>query len=135
MKQRLVLYTQCMYDDSACVRPLFTVRRRSTNQITHKFPALQDIPPVYDLYAVSNHYGGLGGGHYTAFGQGVDSKWYCFDDSHVSPATPEQVSRQSWIPTGALGAQPCCKLVGVPAALSLVMPFAPRFSLDFSTYR
>lgn len=23
-------------------------------------------PPVYDLYAISNHMGGLGGGHYTA---------------------------------------------------------------------
>ena len=22
---------------------------------------------IYDLYAVSNHFGGLGGGHYTAF--------------------------------------------------------------------
>ena len=22
---------------------------------------------MYDLYAVSNHFGGLGGGHYTAF--------------------------------------------------------------------
>lgn len=22
---------------------------------------------VYELYAISNHYGGLGGGHYTAF--------------------------------------------------------------------
>lgn len=22
---------------------------------------------VYDLYAISNHYGGLGGGHYTAY--------------------------------------------------------------------
>jgi len=23
--------------------------------------------PVYELYAISNHYGGLGGGHYTAY--------------------------------------------------------------------
>ena len=22
---------------------------------------------IYDLYAVSNHFGGMGGGHYTAF--------------------------------------------------------------------
>jgi Ubiquitin carboxyl-terminal hydrolase len=27
----------------------------------------QEVAPVYDLYAVSNHFGGLGGGHYTAF--------------------------------------------------------------------
>lgn len=24
------------------------------------------LPPIYDLYAVSNHIGGMGGGHYTA---------------------------------------------------------------------
>lgn len=24
---------------------------------------------IYDLYAVSNHYGGTGGGHYTAYGK------------------------------------------------------------------
>lgn len=40
---------------------------------------------VYDLYAVSNHYGGMGGGHYTAFARHEgEKKWLCFDDSHVS---------------------------------------------------
>ncbi|KAJ9116461.1 hypothetical protein QFC22_004903 [Naganishia vaughanmartiniae] len=44
-------------------------------------------PLVYDLYAVDNHYGGLGGGHYTATCKNMqDGKWYKFDDSHVSPA-------------------------------------------------
>lgn len=28
---------------------------------------IEDKKVVYDLYAVSNHFGGLGGGHYTAF--------------------------------------------------------------------
>ena len=33
--------------------------------------------PVYDLFAVDNHYGGLGGGHYTAFAQNFyDKNWY-----------------------------------------------------------
>ena len=33
--------------------------------------------PIYDLFAVDNHYGGLGGGHYTAFAQNFyDKSWY-----------------------------------------------------------
>ena len=39
----------------------------------------------FELYGVSNHYGGLGGGHYTAYAKQKDSgKWYYFDDSSVS---------------------------------------------------
>jgi len=35
---------------------------------------------VYDLFAVDNHYGGLGGGHYTAFGKNFfDGNWYDFN--------------------------------------------------------
>ena len=44
---------------------------------------------VYDLYAVSEHSGGLGGGHYTATtlddNTGV---WYHYNDSVVSKADP-----------------------------------------------
>lgn len=48
--------------------------------------------PVYDLYAVSNHFGGMGGGHYTAFCQMPDSKkWYDFDDSSVTEVDPKDV--------------------------------------------
>eukprot|EP00828_Plagiopyla_frontata_P016653 TRINITY_DN2181_c0_g1_i6.p1 TRINITY_DN2181_c0_g1~~TRINITY_DN2181_c0_g1_i6.p1 ORF type:complete len:478 (+),score=115.13 TRINITY_DN2181_c0_g1_i6:215-1648(+) len=40
---------------------------------------------LYDLTAVSNHYGNLGFGHYTAYCQNpVDLKWYEFDDRTVS---------------------------------------------------
>eukprot|EP01113_Clastostelium_recurvatum_P020256 TRINITY_DN2405_c0_g1_i1.p1 TRINITY_DN2405_c0_g1~~TRINITY_DN2405_c0_g1_i1.p1 ORF type:complete len:908 (-),score=273.83 TRINITY_DN2405_c0_g1_i1:67-2790(-) len=39
-------------------------------------------PPIYDLFAVSNHSGGLGGGHYTAVAKNsIDSEWYSFNDS------------------------------------------------------
>uniref|UniRef100_A0A672QAQ2 Ubiquitin carboxyl-terminal hydrolase n=1 Tax=Sinocyclocheilus grahami TaxID=75366 RepID=A0A672QAQ2_SINGR len=49
-------------------------------------------PYVYDLIAVSNHYGGMGGGHYTGYGKNkVDGKWYYFDDSSVSSATEDQI--------------------------------------------
>ncbi|XP_052211604.1 ubiquitin carboxyl-terminal hydrolase 9-like [Diospyros lotus] len=47
---------------------------------------------VYELYAVSNHYGGLGGGHYSAFAKLIDeNRWYHFDDAHVSPITEGDV--------------------------------------------
>ncbi|KAJ8382764.1 hypothetical protein SKAU_G00035420 [Synaphobranchus kaupii] len=49
-------------------------------------------PCTYDLIAVSNHYGGLGGGHYTAFAKNKDNdKWYYFDDSSVSSANGDQI--------------------------------------------
>lgn len=32
-----------------------------------EFNITESNKPIYDLYAVSNHYGGLGGGHYTAY--------------------------------------------------------------------
>lgn len=49
-------------------------------------------PCRYDLIAVSNHYGGMGGGHYTAYAQNKDDqKWYNFDDSSVSPTSEDQI--------------------------------------------
>ncbi|VYS62217.1 unnamed protein product [Arabidopsis thaliana] len=47
---------------------------------------------LYELYAVSNHYGGLGGGHYTAYAKLIDdNKWYHFDDSHVSSVNESEI--------------------------------------------
>jgi len=43
-----------------------------------------DEKPIYDCYAVSNHYGGLGGGHYTAYAMGDDGVWCHYDDSRVT---------------------------------------------------
>ena len=43
------------------------------------------ITPIYDLYAVSNHYGSLNGGHYTATCKNSeDENWYGFNDGSVS---------------------------------------------------
>ncbi|MFS8019362.1 putative ubiquitinyl hydrolase 1 [Helianthus anomalus] len=39
----------------------------------------------YMLYAISNHYGSMGGGHYTAFIRHDGDRWYDFDDNYVSP--------------------------------------------------
>jgi len=71
--------------------------RERLNQVVH-FPLKDfdisefvcgpcDYPLKYDLYAISNHYGNLGGGHYTAFcrDRSHSDNWFCFDDSSVSP--------------------------------------------------
>lgn len=44
----------------------------------------------YELYAVSQHYGSTGGGHYTAVGK-KNEKWYDFNDSSVSPTSENNV--------------------------------------------
>eukprot|EP00949_MAST-11_sp_MAST-11-sp1_P000197 g197.t1 len=49
---------------------------------------------IYDLYAVSNQYGRMGFGHYTAFARELDSdvnNWYNFDDSRVTPMKEDDV--------------------------------------------
>jgi hypothetical protein len=45
---------------------------------------------VYELYAVSQHYGSTGGGHYTAICKNYN-KWYDFNDSSVSPSSENNV--------------------------------------------
>jgi len=47
-------------------------------------------PPIYDLYAVTNHYGSAFGGHYTAFCKNPDSgEWYLYDDKKVKKVKEE----------------------------------------------
>ncbi|KAJ8494133.1 hypothetical protein OPV22_015854 [Ensete ventricosum] len=47
---------------------------------------------VYRLYAVSNHYGNMGGGHYTAYIYHEGERcWYDFDDQHVLPISEDIV--------------------------------------------
>jgi len=59
-------------------------------------PYEADKPPVYDLYAVSNHYGSMGGGHYTAYALNkFTNKWYKFDDSYVTEIEENQVVTSS----------------------------------------
>jgi len=43
-----------------------------------------DVSLLYDLYAVSNHYGSLAFGHYTAYCKNaLTGLWYDFNDSSV----------------------------------------------------
>lgn len=47
---------------------------------------------IYDLFAVSNHSGGLGGGHYTAVAYNSEAKqWMNYDDSYVSTARLDSI--------------------------------------------
>ncbi|KAF3915572.1 hypothetical protein ABW21_db0205900 [Orbilia brochopaga] len=47
----------------------------------------------YDLIAVDNHFGGLGGGHYTANARNwVDNKWYYFDDSSARQTAASSIN-------------------------------------------
>lgn len=64
-----------------------------------KGPIHAEAPPIYDLYAVSEHSGGLGGGHYTAkCCNFIDNCWYDFNDSSVTPTTAEKsVSPQAYV--------------------------------------
>uniref|UniRef100_A0A3B3URK3 Ubiquitin carboxyl-terminal hydrolase 8 n=1 Tax=Poecilia latipinna TaxID=48699 RepID=A0A3B3URK3_9TELE len=46
----------------------------------------------YNLYAVSNHYGGLDGGHYTAYCKNsLKQRWYKFDDHEVTEISSSSV--------------------------------------------
>ncbi|KAK6349464.1 CSN-associated deubiquitinating enzyme Ubp12 [Orbilia brochopaga] len=48
---------------------------------------------IYDLIAVDNHFGGLGGGHYTANARNwVDNKWYYFDDSSARQTAASSIN-------------------------------------------
>ncbi|EDU42662.1 ubiquitin carboxyl-terminal hydrolase 19 [Pyrenophora tritici-repentis Pt-1C-BFP] len=75
------------------------------------FPEDKDL--TYDLFAVDNHYGGLGGGHYTAYAQNFfDKQWYEYNDDQQprsrSPAGNgsrlDGSSRNGSSTAGALGA-------------------------------
>uniref|UniRef100_A0A3Q2QFQ7 Ubiquitin carboxyl-terminal hydrolase 8 n=1 Tax=Fundulus heteroclitus TaxID=8078 RepID=A0A3Q2QFQ7_FUNHE len=46
----------------------------------------------YNLYGVSNHYGGLDGGHYTAYCKNsLKQRWYKFDDHEVTEISSSSV--------------------------------------------
>jgi ubiquitin C-terminal hydrolase len=49
---------------------------------------------VYDLYAVSNHVGSVGGGHYFSYCKNsVNGRWYRFDDRSVTHIPKEDVKK------------------------------------------
>lgn len=55
--------------------------------------ARQRLHKQYNLFAVSNHYGSLNRGHYTAFCKNVRSKqWYKYDDNYVTHISGDDVN-------------------------------------------
>ena len=47
---------------------------------------------IYDCFAVSNHFGNVGFGHYTAYAENpITKKWYDFDDSHCGEINPDRI--------------------------------------------
>ena len=46
---------------------------------------------IYDIFAVSEHYGSRYGGHYTAICKNCDGNWYSYDDSNCSEASEKDV--------------------------------------------
>ena len=71
-----------------------TVGRRLAGQgVDVEALGLHDLeePLMYDLFAVDEHMGGLGGGHYRAYALNhVTDKWYHFDDSYVTQSSAER---------------------------------------------
>ena len=65
--------------------PAFTTRPDKQEQQQQQQQTTASSPAVYDLWGVVNHYGGLGGGHYTANALNMsDNRWYEFSDDRVS---------------------------------------------------
>ncbi|KAK4204491.1 UCH-domain-containing protein [Triangularia verruculosa] len=59
-----------------------------TSRVIDKEDGKQEI---YDLIAVDDHWGGLGGGHYTAFAKNFnDGLWYEYNDTSVSKCSDPQ---------------------------------------------
>ncbi|KAM7496314.1 hypothetical protein LguiA_020728 [Lonicera macranthoides] len=64
-----------------------------TNYVANKSNTRHQL---YELYALTNHFGGMGSGHYTAHIKLLDEhRWYNFDDSHISPINEEDVKSAS----------------------------------------
>ena len=61
-----------------------------------KDEGVQTSTSKYTLFGVCNHYGGLGGGHYTAHVKhSQDNKWYCFNDQSVTQVSEADIDNSS----------------------------------------
>ncbi len=58
------------------------------NRESKTFQWPEGKPIKYNLFGVINHYGSMHFGHYTAYAKN-QGKWYCYDDSNVTPIHEE----------------------------------------------
>lgn len=73
------------------------VEKRLAEQMTNAPHISEPDSLTYELYAVSNHFGGLGGGHYTAFAKNPENgRWYDFDDVRFPPPLFALSHIRSW---------------------------------------
>lgn len=55
-----------------------------------------ETPIYYDLYAISNHMGGLHGGHYTAYAYNeIHKSWMDYNDSWAGKTSEENIVTNS----------------------------------------
>lgn len=54
---------------------------------------------IYDLFAICNHMGGLGGGHYTAYCKNANGRWYLYNDGSVTAVdkASDVVSQKAYV--------------------------------------
>ncbi|EFA85169.1 peptidase C19 family protein [Heterostelium album PN500] len=72
--------------------PWYCSTCKEHQRATKKFVLKPGSTPLYDLFAVSNHYGSLGGGHYTAYGlNDLENQWIKFDDSSTHNVDPSHI--------------------------------------------
>jgi len=71
------------------------VRFPTTNLDLSEYVEASNSVPVYDLAAVSQHSGSMGGGHYTAACRVNSNEWANISDSHVSATSERHIEDRS----------------------------------------
>lgn len=88
----LVIHLNRFYHDGWWRKRQTCVDFPFTMDLHHFTPVPNQRYLVYNLYGVSNHYGTMEGGHYTAYCKNtVYNKWYKFDDHEVSEISLKDV--------------------------------------------
>ena len=86
----------------------------------------EDREAIYDLFAVDNHYGGLGGGHYTAYAKSYyDDKWYEYNGKLTQDPSIMDITHTCRYPSASNTAPKSKYPRGLPFVLS--SPFALSF--------